>query len=134
MPLKVTIPPDLGAQLGAGWSVAAQDTFGELQTRVWLREGGVEGEAARIAAAGWGGDRLALLDGPGAGSMLIWATAWDSPADATEFAAALKTAISGYPLNGLVEAAGTRVAIAIRSGAGPDDSVLRSVLASLVRG
>ncbi|MEO8461795.1 MAG: hypothetical protein ABI555_01165 [Chloroflexota bacterium] len=134
LPLKVTIPPDFGAQLGVGWSVAAQDTFGELQTRVWLREGGVEGEAARIAAAGWGGDRLALLDGPGGGSMLIWSTAWDTAADAAEFAVAASAAISGYPLDALVDASGSRVAIAIRSGAAPDGAGLRSVLAALVRG
>ncbi len=131
-PIKVTLPTDLTAQLGAEWSVTALDTFGELQTRVWLREGGVGGEAARMAAEGWAGDRMALLDGPGGASALLWSTVWASPADAAEFSAAVATAIGGYPLNALTDASGAQVAIAIRLGASPADPAIRSVLAALV--
>ena len=40
------------------------------------------------AAAGWGGDRVMLLDGPAGARAIALKTAWDTPADATEFAAA----------------------------------------------
>jgi hypothetical protein len=92
-PVKVTIPTDLTARLGTGWQVAAQDTFGELQTGIWLKEGGVPAATADTAAAGWGGDRLAVLDGPNGAWAVVMDTAWDTAADATEFDAAATTAI-----------------------------------------
>jgi hypothetical protein len=67
-----------------------EDTLGELQIKLWLRE--VAGaKNAADAAAGWGGDRIAAYetspDGPYA---LVWLTQWDTEADATEFASAIK--------------------------------------------
>ena len=43
---------------------------------------------ATAAAAGWGGDRIALLDGPGGAWGVVLRSAWDSPADAAQFEAA----------------------------------------------
>ena len=63
-PVAVTLPADLAASLGSGWTVPLQDTFGELQLGIWLREGGVPSAEATDAAAGWGGDRLAVIEGP----------------------------------------------------------------------
>ena len=64
-PVAVDLPADLATQLGAGWSVPLEDTFGELQIGIWLRESGVaQGGRATAAAAGWGGDRLAVVEGP----------------------------------------------------------------------
>ena len=40
-PIAVTLPADLASRLGAGWSVPLQDTFGEYQLSIWLRENGV---------------------------------------------------------------------------------------------
>ena len=77
-PVKVALPADLATRLGAGWTVPLQDTFGELQLGIWLHEGGVETTAANAAAAGWGGDRLAVLDGPGDAWAVVMDTAWDT--------------------------------------------------------
>lgn len=87
-PVDVKLPAGLAGAMGAGWSIAAEDTFGELMTRIWLTEGKVRASDASVAAAGWGGDRLALLRGPNNASAVVWLTAWDSSAEATEFAQA----------------------------------------------
>jgi hypothetical protein len=49
------------------------------------------------AAAGWGGDRLMSLDGPGGAWAVIWQTDWDSRADAKEFHAAARDAMKDLP-------------------------------------
>jgi hypothetical protein len=92
-PIAVTMPSDLAGGMGDGWSVALEDTWGEFQTGVWLGESGVEAAAATDAAAGWGGDRLALLQGPDDRWALAMQFAWDSGADADAFEAAAGTAI-----------------------------------------
>jgi hypothetical protein len=101
-PVAVSIPNDLAASLGPGWTEAGRDTLGELILRVWLREGGLTAAEARTGAAGWGGDRLVLLRGPGGEVSVGLRTAWDSPADATEFASAAERAIDGHDLDGVV--------------------------------
>jgi len=118
-PTAVTVPADLPSKLGAGWSSGGTDTLGELQLRIWLNEGGVSSSAASRAAAGWGGDRVMLLDGPNGATAVALITEWDTPADATEFATAAKTALGGLKLTGLVsQAAGpTQVRVAIGSSA-----------------
>ena len=118
-PIAVAVPADLPTRLGAGWSTGGADTLGELQLRIWLSEGGISTTAASRAAAGWGGDRLMLLDGPGGATAIALITEWDSPADANEFATAAKTALQGLKLTGLVSQAGgaTQVRVAIGSSA-----------------
>jgi hypothetical protein len=93
-PVKVALPADLAARLGTGWSVPLEDTFGEFQMGVWLREGGVAAEAAADAAAGWGGDRLAVVEGPADAWAVAWQTAWDTEADAAAFETAAETALT----------------------------------------
>jgi hypothetical protein len=89
--------------MGEGWSVGTQDTYGEFQLQVWLRgSGGAISSAAAIAAAGWGGDRLALLDGPNGARAVAMLTAWDTAQDATEFADAARTAVTSHQLNAIV--------------------------------
>jgi hypothetical protein len=92
-PIAVTMPSDLAGGMGDGWSVALEDTWGEFQTGVWLGDSGVQAAAATDAAAGWGGDRLALLDGPDDRWALAMQFAWDSGADADAFETAAGTAI-----------------------------------------
>jgi hypothetical protein len=87
----------LAKAMGAGWSGTPEDTLGEFQLSVWLRENGVKALPAGDAAAGWGGDRLAYLRGPNGAYALALLTAWDSQADADEFLAAAKTAASSLP-------------------------------------
>jgi hypothetical protein len=86
--VKVAFPSDFAKSLGSGWKVAAQDTFGELQLNILIRTGNPK--AGDDPAAGWGGDRLALVQGPGNGLAAIVDTAWDTPKAATGAAGQLE--------------------------------------------
>ena len=75
------------AALGAGWSRLHAGTMGEWLTgRLLARAGGT---GARKAAAGWGGDRYALL-GRGVERALVARWRWDTPRDEAQFARALR--------------------------------------------
>ena len=87
-PVTVTIPDDLGTRMGDGWTVSMQDTLGEFQLEIVAREGGASEPGD--AAAGWGGDRIALLEGPGGETAVVLDTAWDTTKDTDEFAAAIE--------------------------------------------
>lgn len=80
--LAVDNPPF--AALGAGWVVANNDTYGELGLRISLGEW-VGALRAGALAAGWGGDRGALVRG-GSAYALAWHIRYDEakpkPADA----------------------------------------------------
>jgi hypothetical protein len=75
------------AELGDRWRPALRSTFGEWQTQKLLARAG--GTGAPAAAAGWGGDRYALL-ARGDARALVARWTWDSARDAAEFAAALR--------------------------------------------
>ena len=80
-------------RLGFGRAEAADtliydDDYGEFETRVALETWGVDTGVAVAAAAGWDGDRFEVLGTP-AGTVVAWASAWMTPADAGEFAGAL---------------------------------------------
>jgi hypothetical protein len=77
----------------AGWRQVARGVWGELNTRIILKEWGVPEEKAERAAEGWGGDSYAVAEGEG-GAGFVWTTLWDSERDAGEFHAALG-ALSG---------------------------------------
>jgi hypothetical protein len=99
-PVTVTIPEGLAGRMGDGWSVGTQDTLGEFQLQIWLRGGaGTISSVAANAAAGWGGDRVALLDGPNGARAVVLLTEWDTPAEATEFADAALSAVMSHGLN-----------------------------------
>ena len=81
--------------LPAGWRLAEEDVLGEMGTRIlfalWPPKDGDGGAvpAPAAAAAGWGGDRYYYFEHPDSGAdLLVWRTAWDSDAEADEFAAA----------------------------------------------
>jgi hypothetical protein len=113
-PIDVVVPA-LAGPLGAGWSETYADTLGEAGIRVWL-ERGVDSSVAATAAAGWGGDRVASLDGPGGTWAVAWILAWDSAADAEEFAAAADPAVG--PLGHAVvrHAAGSATVTVLAAG------------------
>jgi hypothetical protein len=96
-PIDVKLPADLAAKLGAGWSVGLQDTFGEHQLGVWITgavpTAGLPGPPP-AAVAGWGGDRVALLDGPDGSWAVVFKTEWDTDADAAEFEAGIKPSVA----------------------------------------
>jgi hypothetical protein len=101
-PVAVKVPSATPDVLGAGWTMVGQDTLGELILRTWLTDGGVAATAARTAAAGWGGDRLALYRGPDGKTAVLLRTTWDTPGDAEDFAAAARTAVSKLIADGAV--------------------------------
>jgi hypothetical protein len=75
------LPASLDIRLGPGWRRAASGVWGEWAT------GRLVGEEA---AAGWGGDRYELWQGPG-GDVLAMRWRWDTRRDAREFAAAARS-------------------------------------------
>ncbi len=87
-PIKVELDPGLATKLGAGWTTGLVDTFGEHQLGVWISAavptGGLPAPPP-AAAVGWGGDRMALLDGPDGRWAVVFRTEWDTDADAAEF-------------------------------------------------
>jgi hypothetical protein len=101
-PVAVKVPSAIPDVLGTGWTMVGQDTLGELILRTWLTDGGVAATAARTAAAGWGGDRLALYRGPDGKTAVLLRTTWDTPGDAEDFAAAARTAVSKLIAGGAV--------------------------------
>ena len=78
-PVRVKLPPPSGA------AVRYENTLGEFETRLVLAEGLRDTAAAARGAAGWDGDRYAVLDVAGGGEGIVWATVWDTPGDAAEF-------------------------------------------------
>jgi hypothetical protein len=60
-----------------------EGVLGEMLTRTLL------GEGSDAAAAGWGGDLFRVFDVAGR-TLLVWASAWDTVADAREFAEAVR--------------------------------------------
>jgi hypothetical protein len=112
-PVTVTIPKDLATSLGAGWTVLLQDTLGEFQLEILLREGGASG--TRTAAAGWGGDRVALVEGPSGAVGVVLDTVWDSNDDASEFETALAGLVAKLTAAGrspaVLRPAGNRVVL-----------------------
>jgi hypothetical protein len=73
---------------------------------------------AAAAAAGWGGDRLALLRGPNGDVALALRTEWDTSADADAFLAAATQTKTGLGLPASLEhaAGSTVVTMAIGDG------------------
>ena len=91
-PVKETFPEDLATRLGDGWKVSLQDTLGEMLLEIVLRDGGAT--ASHDAAAGWGGDRVALVEGPNGQKAVVLDTTWDTAADAAEFEQALAPTVA----------------------------------------
>ena len=110
-PTSVALPEGLATALGAGWTVAGQDTLGELVLRIWLSLGGVPRAEAITAAAGWGGDRLVMLRGPNDAVAIGMITTWETAADAAEFQAAATTAVGAQSPAGVVASDGLRAVL-----------------------
>ena len=119
-PTAVAIQVDIAGALGTGWSVAGQDTLGELILRIWLTEGGVTRAEATAAVAGWGGDRLVILRGPDGAVGVGIVTMWDSAADAAEFATAATTAAAARTPAGVVASDGLRTVLVAVGDRAPD--------------
>jgi hypothetical protein len=130
LPVAVTLPKDLAARVGTGWKVALEDSFGEFQLSVWLRGNTAIGTGgANDAAAGWGGDRIAVLDGPNGSWAVVLRTAWDTSSDATAFEKAATPLVDGLaaPAALLPGAGGSERWIVI----GSDDGALNRLASTL---
>ena len=86
-PVPVDLPSDLAARMGPGWSLDLEDTFGELQLRIWLQTAGDRepDDSEGATAEGWGGDRLGYLAGPDGAEAVVMRTVWDDAASADRF-------------------------------------------------
>ena len=93
-PVEVDAPQTAPA-FGAGWEDLEPTTMGEAMIDIWLAELGAGTDEARTAAAGWGGDRLTVASGSDDEWAMAWLIAWDSAADAGEFAAAYEPLEAG---------------------------------------
>jgi hypothetical protein len=89
--------PDLAAELGDGWDAVDTTPIGQASIEIFLQYHGVGVDAARTAAAGWGGDRVTIASGPDDAFAVAWILAWDTPADAAEFADAYRNALDALP-------------------------------------
>jgi hypothetical protein len=102
---------EVAGRLGRDWNERWQQTMGELRTGVWLangQPGKQDGPRAPVklpkaaAAAGWGGDRLVSLDGPGGRWAIVWQTRWDTPEDIVQFVDAANAVVADLAGSGAV--------------------------------
>ncbi len=80
--VPVALPADFAKQLGKGWKVSIQDTFGELQLGILMRTG--DPKAGTDPAVGWGGDRVSLVEGPNGATAAVVDTTWDTAQAASD--------------------------------------------------
>lgn len=97
-PLKLTLP-ELKRLLGPNWKRIETDVNGEWGFYLILDEYLNNSAESKQAAAGWGGDRFALYEGPNPTDVFVaQVTAWDTAVDAREFFDAyLKRTWKRYP-------------------------------------
>ncbi len=86
-PVKVVLPAPSGA------SESYQNDVGEFGIRVFLYQHLNDQPTSIRAAAGWGGDRYAIVRTP-RGEGFAWVSVWDTPLDAAEFRDALQEVIA----------------------------------------
>jgi hypothetical protein len=130
-PLVVSLAPDLPAKLGPGWTQQPPDTMGELQLRAWLSALGIPAAQAATAADGWGGDRVALLEGPGGSWLVALVTRWDTERDALDFATAADAAIATLPTPGRMATRGDRVVVVLGDSSATMDNLAPIILAGV---
>jgi hypothetical protein len=124
-----------------GWNVAGAMELGELGLRTLLAEK-VGADEAAIAAAGWGGDREALLertrptaraDSPPLREMAaLVVTTWDAPKDADEFSSAAEKWLRATAKPGdesRIDRRGLEVRVFLRPATHTEDAVAPAVKA-----
>jgi hypothetical protein len=79
----------------AGWTKLYQNTLGELETSILLRQH-LGGDANKLAE-GWDGDSFQLLERAGLGRALVWFSVWDDAAAADRFADAYRRIAARRP-------------------------------------
>ena len=145
-PLEVMLP-DLLPALGEGWKLLFEDTLGEMMLRAYLETRFLTADPIG-AAAGWGGDRVAVYVGPEDETVVLLSALWDTEPDAREFYDAFvpftvaRTGGEWEPLDDetvLMTLPGEAVAVSIRGSAtviivAPDLPTLDKVRSALNSG
>jgi len=91
-PTRVELP-DLSGVLGADWRLLREQVIGELDHRSLLGRD-LPADQADAAAAGWAGNRAAVLVDDSGQMATLSATRWDDPDAAATWAAAFAAAIA----------------------------------------
>lgn len=99
-----------------GGGVRHDDDLGRLELGVFLDT--LLGEGQDTLAMGWGGDRYALVEGPGGATGLALVVVWDNATARDAFDAAVSGALDRLPEPATLEAAavGGRAASVLRVG------------------
>lgn len=117
-----------------GWTLLDSNVLGEFQLRIVFNEHGMS-DISTAAAAGWDGDRFAVLE-RGEDLLLLFYTVWDSEAEALEFAQAYEELLARkYAGGGGTTAVSVRGAdvLIVEGGDPAETSDLMDYLASAAR-
>ncbi|MEZ4367671.1 MAG: hypothetical protein R2939_15550 [Kofleriaceae bacterium] len=106
-PVPVIVP---ATAAGKGWTSLADGVAGELGVSIYGQVWQLPTPAS--LAAGWGGDRWRVF-AKGDATLALWSTAWDSEADAAEFAAGMRASLATRKVDGDVRHKGAWVDVAI---------------------
>ncbi|RMG44640.1 MAG: hypothetical protein D6719_01440, partial [Candidatus Dadabacteria bacterium] len=90
---------ELTSMVAKGYTRSYYDSLGEFVISLVLNGNGIDQSLASKAAAGWGGDGIALFENEETKQkLIIWKTLWDSSKDRQEFFGALKSGLlKRYP-------------------------------------
>ncbi len=95
LPDAITLP-EFGALAAAGWRTLTDDTVGELEMGVYFGLA-THADSNKAAAAGWGGDRVRVLQNAAGDLSAVWFTTWDNEAEAVEAEAAARAIFPATP-------------------------------------
>lgn len=123
MEAPVDDPTEIELSVPDGTGLLYENGLGEMELGIFLRE--LAGDDAGSAAAGWDGDRYALLAGPDGVRSLAWFLVWDSAAARDGFLDAVRPALGGLPRPAAAEALDVsgRPGVLVRVGAPPEVGV-----------
>ena len=104
--------PDLAAALGDGWEEVDASPVGQATISIILEHFGVSGFDVQEASEGWVGDRAVVARGPDDAFALVWRSAWESEAHATEFESAYGVVVEALEFPALVSREADTVLVA----------------------
>ena len=120
----------VGPALPEGWSLFYANTLGEFDLRMLFEAHEATRGGAAAAAQGWDGLKFEAYSDAGGTLLVVGRSAWDSEADAREFAESFERAAGGGAPNRLsIAREGSTVSFAV----GADAAIRDRVLAALGR-
>jgi len=130
-PVRLSLPDLESEPALAGWTLLESNVIGEFQWRVIFQEYGM-GVLAGLTAAGWDGDRYAVL-ARGDEVLLLLITVWDSDAEAAEFETAYRNLLDVKYPDGATPTAIRRSGAEVLVVEGGDGTASDDYLAVLMR-